>query len=94
MNKVNIPRFTADSALYRSAGAYAAIRNHAPLSRDAVIPALGIRYCRNVGPAWVIENRVCGECADFVVRCNRWFCWYQRVSDWQTECWDDVESMQ
>jgi hypothetical protein len=85
---VNIPGFTAESALCRSTGAYAAIREHAPLGRDAVIPALGIRYCKNTRPGWVIEYTLCGDCADFVVRCYKGTCWWVRVSDWQHECWD------
>jgi len=90
MNMMNIPGFTTESAVCKAEGAYTAIRNHAPLGRDAVIPALGIRYCRNARPGWVIQNTLCGECADFVVRCNRWGCWYQQVSNWQTECWGGV----
>jgi hypothetical protein len=90
MNKVKIPGFRAQSALYRSTGAYAVTRNNGALGKHAVIPARGIRFCQNLRPGWVIEETVCAECADFVVRCDRRHCWWERVSDWQWECWHEM----
>jgi hypothetical protein len=89
--KVNFPAWTAECSLHRSTRAYVA-NSQASAKRGALSPALGVRYCQNSRPGWAIENTLCGECADFVVRrvCNGGTCQLQwvRVSDWQTECWN------
>jgi hypothetical protein len=95
--KDNFPAWTAEYTLYRSTRAYAAKPNQA-VRGGALIPALSVRYCRNAGPGWAIENTLCGECADFQLQriCIGGTCrlqWVQ-VSDWQTECWNDVQALQ
>jgi len=51
--------------------------------------ALSITYCKDARLGWAItEPRLCGECADFVVRCDKTSCHSQQTSSWRWECWD------
>jgi hypothetical protein len=90
MSTMNMPGFTAETSLYKLARIYAATANHAAGRTDALVPAL-FKYCKNVRPGWVFEATLCGECADFRVRClgsgQDRTCWYERVGPWQWECW-------
>jgi hypothetical protein len=87
---MNLPGFTAGSSLYSTKVPYRATPDHIAVRVNGVIPALGIRYCQNVVQGWVIENTLCGDCADFQVVCSRDMCWSVRVTPWQTECWEEV----
>ena len=97
MNSMNMPGFTAVATLYRSTGGYAAKISHAAATVGALIPALSVTYCQNLRPGWAIENRLCGDCADFELQCvgapGARTCQWVQVSDWRPECWD-VEAAQ
>jgi hypothetical protein len=83
---MDIPRYTAEYSLYKSTTAYVGAANHAAISGDGLVPALA--KCRNVRPGWLIENTLCGECAEFHVECNRNGCWIVQDTPYQWECWD------
>jgi hypothetical protein len=85
---MNLPTFTAERSLYSSAGAYAGGAVHGRGRRGALAPALSVTYCKSARPGWAIENSLCGECAEFRIRCiPRIGCFAQQVSPWRNECW-------
>jgi hypothetical protein len=82
------PGFTAECSLYKPMRVYVATPNYAALSGAGVVPALRITYCQNVVRGWVIENTLCGDCADFEVVCDP-TCRGVQVTPWEHQCWED-----
>lgn len=60
-----------------------------PWTSRGFAAAAGITYCRNATVAWAIDNRMCGECAEFRIVCPPGRpCRSEQVSGWRHECWD------
>ncbi len=86
---MNMPGFTAENSLYKSTRTYVAAPNHAAMRGDALVPALIVEYCKNPRPGWLIENTVCGDCANFDCYTVRGQPHCDQLSDWQPKCWNE-----